>query len=128
MSFFVILSFFFPSEEEWKKELTDCDFVSQFDSSIFISKGVLKIPLIVTILKWRKSIMMPFLSVADWHDLLRMHAWKNKNILRQKNKKTKKKEEEHKQLFKLLSECRGVRMVPLPVWKSLSTGLSRFLF
>lgn len=77
--------------------------------------------------------MMPFLSVADWHDLLRMHAWKNKNknILRQKNKtkqKNNKKEEEHKQLFKLLSECRGVRMVPLPVWESLSTGLSRFLF
>lgn len=93
MLFFVILSFFFPSEEEWKKELTDCDFVSQFDPNIFISKGVLKIPLTVTILKWRKSIMMPFLSVADWHDLLRMHAWKNKNknILRQKNKNTKKR-------------------------------------
>lgn len=69
--------------------------------------------------------MMPFLSVADWHDLLRMHAWKNKNknILRQKKKK-----KEHKQLFRLLSECRGVRVVPLPVWESLSTGLSRFLF
>lgn len=39
-----------------------------------------------------------------------------------------KKKKEHRQLFKLLSECRGVRMVPLPVWESLSTGLSRFLF
>lgn len=33
-----------------KKELTDRDFASQFDLSIFISKCVLKIPLIVTIL------------------------------------------------------------------------------
>lgn len=56
------------------KEFTDCGFVGQFDPSVFISKGVVKIPLIVTILKWRKSTMMPFLSVADWHDLLRMHA------------------------------------------------------
>lgn len=66
--------FFFLSEEGCKKESTDCDFASQFAPRIFISKDVLKIPLVVTILKWRKSIMMPFLSVADWHDLLRMHA------------------------------------------------------
>lgn len=33
------------------KEFTDCGFVGQFDPSVFISKGVVKIPLIVTILK-----------------------------------------------------------------------------
>lgn len=45
-----------------KKELTDYDFASQFDPSIFTSKGVLKIPLIVTILKWRKvhTVAFPF--------------------------------------------------------------------
>jgi hypothetical protein len=55
------------------KEFTDYDFAGQFDPSVFISKGV-KIPLIVTILKWSQSTGMPFLSVADWQDLLRMHA------------------------------------------------------
>ena len=40
--------------------------------------------------------MMPFLSVADWHDLLRMHAWKNKNknILRQQNKTKQNKKQQ----------------------------------
>lgn len=48
--------------------------VGQFDPSVFISKGLVKIPLIVTILKWRKSTVTPLLSVAEEYDLLRMHA------------------------------------------------------
>lgn len=38
--------------------------------------------------------MMPFLSVADGHDLLRMHAWKKKPI---KTFFVIKKKKEHKQ-------------------------------
>lgn len=76
--------FSFPSEEVlcvffFLKEFTDYGFVGQFDPTVFISTGVVKIPLIVTILKWRKSTMMPFPSVADWHDLLRMHTCMKKN-------------------------------------------------
>lgn len=57
------------------KEFTDYSFAGQFDPSVFISKGDVTIPLIATVLKWRKSTTTtPFLPAADWHGLLRMHA------------------------------------------------------